>query len=94
MPRTKEQLAQILARNKVNEKVDAATWADVVEAVGLLPIGQQNSIAKRIAAGADASVAKTLSKALADLMKTRAKADIDVMLADDSLDLAELDALL
>lgn len=92
--RTKEEMAVILSKRLVSQKLSESTWSDLVLAISGSTAQQKEWLVKHIAQNKHKQVGEALHKALVKNAEDRAKLDVDAMLADDTLSLAELDTLI
>ena len=94
MSRTKEEMAQVLADRKTSEFMFNSTWGDLVSAVQSQNTSGRDRLIKALREGNKREAGDLLHKALHQNAKQRARAFIDSKLADDSIDMTELDELL
>lgn len=94
MARTKEEMAEILADRKKAEFMAGSTWNDLVAAVQAATPAQRTKLIKVLREGNRKEAGTILHKALLENARGRAKAHVDAMLADNSIDMLELDELL
>ena len=94
MPRTKEQIAELLTDRKFNIMLRTATWADLVSAVSGYPQDQKDKLVTMLVQNRTDEAGRALRRALDDEMRIQARARVDAILLDDSLTLIEIDELL
>ena len=96
MAREKSILIKILAKRLVDKMVVELSWADVVGVMTALSLEEREEFARRVGASGDNG--KTAGIYLRGLMvsdaQKRALVEINEMLVDDLLTLADLDTLL
>lgn len=92
--RTKEEIAGILAKRKVSDALASSTWADLVASIQLFTPEQRNNFVRLVANGNTKTAGEKLKQALYINAQERARADVDALLADDSLTIGELDSLI
>ena len=92
--RTKEEIVTILAKRKTVAMLNESTWTDLVASIGVFSAEQKESFVKLIVDGNTKKVGELLKRALYVNAAERAKAEVELMLADDGLDLTEIDSLL
>ena len=94
MPRTKDQLAKELAAGKSTEFYKDSTWDDLQNAMASQNNGQKTKVMSMLVNGNVGQVGQTLRDWLHADAEARAKAYVDVRLADGNLDMTELDEVL
>ena len=92
--RTKEEIAKILAKRKTAEALTASTWSNLVASIQKFTPEERAIFVKLIAYGNAKNAGERLKQALYVNAQERAKAEVDVILSDDSLSMEELDSLL
>ena len=92
--RTKDEMVAILSRRLLSKEMDDSTWADLVDAVQNVSQLDRQTLVKYIAKARYQEVGKFLHAELLKNAEERAKAEVDTMLVDDTLTLAELDTLI
>lgn len=93
MPRTKEQLAQAIADKKIDQFMASATWDDLIASMQAQNAGQKQKLMSMIMNGNVKQVGETLRTFLNVSAAIKAKEYADGILADDTIDLDELDEL-
>ncbi len=94
MSRTKEQMAEILADRKKAEFMASSVWSDLVDAVQAAAPAQRTALVNALKNGNQRLAGEMLHKALMTNATERARAYVDARLADNSIDMTELDELL
>ena len=92
--RTKDEMATLLSRKLVSAKMDDSSWSDLVTAIQATTAQEKTWLVKQIAQAKYREVGQALHTALLKDAESRAKTEVDTMLADDTLTLAELDTLI
>jgi len=92
--RTKEEIIAVLAKRNTVAMMNVSTWADLVASIGVFNTEQKDIFVKLITDGKTKKSGELLRNALYVNAAQRAKAGVEAMLADDGLDLAEIDSLL
>ena len=92
--RTKEEVVTILAKKHLPETLSASTWQDLVSSISGFDAEQKQAFVSLVANGNAKKAGDRLKQALYNNAKVRAAASVEALLADDSLDLSEIDAIL
>ena len=92
--RTKQEIANILYRKRRNKALSNIGVSDVASTFASLSVQHKKDFARELISG-DGSKAGILLKGwVSNHVIANVKAEVDAMLADDTLDLAELDNIL
>lgn len=91
--RTKDEMSELLSKRLVSQKLKDSNFGDLVQALQTATQSQKDQLVKKIA-GNRKDVTEILHSALLRNAQERAKADVDIMLANNTLSLDELDTLL
>jgi len=94
MPRTREQIIEIVSKILVQRKVEESTWADLVNAVQNINSVDKTNLVRLLAESKDTGAGKILKEALYRNAESRALDEANILLADDTLSISELDRLL
>ena len=94
MSRTKEEMISILSQRLVSKQLTASTWSDLVDSISGSTQNQKDNLVRKLAQNRHKEAGEMLSKALLINAEQRAKAEVDALLQDDVLTLAELDTLI
>ena len=91
---TKEELAAQLARKRTKQVFRESLWSDLVNSIQSATPSQRDALVQMLIHGEVKKAGDTLRNRLFADAKARAAAQIDAILADDNVSLAELDDLL
>lgn len=94
MARTKEQLVEIIVNNKESELIQAATWSDLVAAVGNMTQAEKDALISTIVTRDNIQTGYMLYEAVKTQVKLQATSGVTTLLNDDNLSLTELDLIL
>jgi len=94
MPRTKEEMTEILTKRKIADTLKASTWADLVTGVQAATVEDRNKLVQLLVNGQTKAAGQKLKMLLVDNAKVRARTEVDAILTDDAISLAELDTLI
>ena len=94
MARTKEQIAEILTKRYTRNMMQSSAWGDLVAAVQAATPGDRDVLLNHVKNGRTKQAGIKMQRLLVENAKSRAKTQVDTMLADDSLNLTELDELI
>jgi len=92
--RTKEEIAVILAKRKLPETLNSSTWGDLVSSIQSFSNEERAGLVALIVGGRSKKAGDRLKRALYENGRQRALTEVNQMLDDDSLTIAELDELI
>ena len=92
--RTKEEIIAALAKKNLSDVLSNSTWADLVASISSFDEAQKQTFVSLVANGNAKKVGEQLKRVLRLNAVDRSRASVEAMLADDSLDLTEIDAIL
>lgn len=92
--KTKEEMIQILAKRRLQQKLHESVWADLITAVQGLSPTEKTSLMMAIIDKNSQEVGRILHNNLLENAMVRSVAEIESMLIDDTLSLEELSLLL
>ena len=92
--RTKEEIIKILAKRKFQDMLASSTWLDLVKSISTYTPEEKDRLVKLIATGSSKKAGERLKQLLVNNAQNKALAEVQAMLDDDSLSLAEIDSLI
>ena len=92
--RTKQEIIVLLAKRNLPDVLTNSTWTDLVASISSFDEAQKQAFVSLVANGNAKKAGEQLKRALHKNAGARSRASVEDMLADDSLDLTEIDAIL
>lgn len=92
--KTREEIVQILAKRKLQQKLMGSTWADLVASIQGMTAEERADFVLKVVSKDPKQAGIILYERLLANANMRATADIENMLIDDALNLTELSSLL
>lgn len=94
MSRTKEEMVKIISQRLISKHFASSDWGHLVGSIQGATNQQKNKLVGLIVQNRNKEVGEMLSKALLQNAEERAEAEVDAILADDVINLQELNELI
>jgi len=92
--RTKEEIAVMLAKRKLPDALNSSTWGDLVASIQSFSNDERAGLVNLIVGGRSKKAGDRLKRALYENARQRAMTEVNQMLDDDNLSIAEIDKLI
>jgi len=94
MALTRDQIIQKLAKRKLAQRLEQGTWGSFASSIQALSSAEKALLVGYVKSGAAERLGRELLRAYKTHQEVQAVQDVEALLIDDSLSLAELESLL